>query len=53
MRKNRLIALLTCFVMLFSLAACGEKPDAPEQNGKTEEQLLNEENEIINANNAL
>ena len=53
MRKNRLIALLVCFVMLFSLAACGEKTDAPEQNGKTEEQLLNEENEILNANNAL
>ncbi len=53
MRKNRLIALLVCFVMLFSLAACGEKTDAPEQNGKTEEQLLDEENEILDANNAL
>lgn len=45
--------MITCLVMLFSLTACGKKTDAPEQNSKTEEQLLNEENEILNANNTL
>ena len=53
MKVNRAIAMITCLVMLFSLTACGTKTDAPEQNSKTEEQLLNEENEILNANNAL
>lgn len=53
MKVNRVIAMITCLVMLFSLTACGKKTDAPEQSAKTEEQLLNEENEILNANNAL
>ena len=53
MKVNRVIALLVCLVMLFSLAACGKKEAAPEQTAKTEEQLLNEENEILNANNEL
>ncbi len=53
MKVNRVIAMITCLVMLFSLTACGKKTDAPKQNSKTEEQLLNEENEILNANNAL
>ena len=53
MKVNRVIAMITCLVMLFSLTACGKKTGAPEQSTKTEEQLLNEENEILNANNAL
>ena len=42
MKVNRVIAMITCLVMLFSLTACGKKTDAPEQSAKTEEKLLNE-----------
>ena len=53
MKVNRAIAMIACLVMLFSLTACGKKTNAPDQSIKTEEQLLNEENEILNANNGL
>ena len=53
MKRNRMIALLLSLAMLFSLAACGGKTTAPEQSGKTEEELLAQENEILSANNEL
>lgn len=43
MKRNRMIALLLSLAMLFSLAACDGKTTAPEQSGKTEEELLAQE----------
>ena len=50
---NRVIALMTAMLLTFSLTACAESSAAPELDGKTEYELLEVENEILLANNAL
>ena len=47
------IALMTAMLLTFSLTACAESSAAPELDGKTEYELLEVENEILLANNAL
>ena len=63
MKLNRVTALLLGLVLAFSLAACGQgassdstassSASSAAAEGKTEEQLLAEENEILSANDAL
>ena len=53
MKMNRVIALMTAMLLTFSLTACAESSAAPELDGKTEYELLEVENEILLANNAL
>ena len=53
MKMNRVIALMTAMLLTFSLTACAESSTAPELDGKTEYELLEVENEILLANNAL
>ena len=63
MKFNRVTALLLSLVLAFSLAACGQGASSASTassaassaaaEGKTEEQLLAEENEILSANDAL
>ena len=53
MKMNRVIALMTAMLLTFSLTACAESSAAPELEGKTEYELLEVENEILLANNAL
>ena len=53
MKMNRVIALLTAMLLTFFLTACAESSAAPELDGKTEYELLEVENEILLANNAL
>lgn len=63
MKLNRVTALLLGLVLAFSLAACGQGASSDSTassaassaaaEGKTEEQLLAEENEILSANDAL
>ena len=53
MKMNRVIALMTAMLLTFSLTACAESSAAPELDGKTEYELLEVENEILHANNAL
>ena len=63
MKFNRVTALSLSLVLAFSLAACGQGASSASSasssassaaaEGKTEEQLLAEENEILSANDAL
>ena len=53
MKMNRVIALMIAMLLTFSLTACAENSAAPELDGKTEYELLEVENEILLANNAL
>ena len=63
MKLNRVTALFLGLVLAFSLAACGQgassdstassSASSAAAEGKTEEQLLAEENEILSANDAL
>ena len=63
MKLNRVTALFLGLVLAFSLAACGQGASSASTassaassaaaEGKTEEQLLAEENEILSANDAL
>ena len=53
MKMNRVIALMIAMLLTFSLTACAESSTAPELDGKTEYELLEVENEILLANNAL
>ena len=53
MKMNRVIALMTAMLLTFSLTACAESSAVPELDGKTEYELLEVENEILLANNAL
>ena len=53
MKMNRVIALMIAMLLTFSLTACAESSAAPELDGKTEYELLEVENEILHANNAL
>lgn len=53
MKMNRVIALMIAMLLTFSLTACAESSAAPELDGKTEYELLEVENEILLANNAL
>lgn len=53
MKMNRVIALMTAMLLTFSMTACAESSAAPELDGKTEYELLEVENEILLANNAL
>ena len=53
MKMNRVIALMTAMLLTFSLTACAESSAAPELEGKTEYELLEVENKILLANNAL
>ena len=63
MKLNRVTALMLSLALAFSLAACGQgassastassSASSAAAEGKTEEQLLAEENEILSANDAL
>ena len=63
MKLNRVSALLLSLVLTFSLAACGQSASSASTasssassaaaEGKTEQQLLEEENDILSANDAL
>ena len=63
MKLNRVTALFLGLVLAFSLAACGQgassastassSASSAAAEGKTEEQLLADENEILSANDAL
>lgn len=64
MKLNRVAALMLSLALAFSLAACGQGASSASSassssassaaaEGKTEEQLLAEENEILSANDAL
>ena len=59
MKRNSIIALLLSLVLLFSLAACGQTPSsstseaASKAETKTEADYLEEENQILAANDTL